>query len=108
MTPRSRRQRSRVGEPRRWPPSPPTRRSRLASARGWARIVNVIVEPKSTPEGRFLLAFEMAEFGIALMRANLRRRFPDASDAEVATRLAAWIEGPDPSDQDMKCIAWPR
>jgi hypothetical protein len=66
------------------------------------------VEPKSTPEGRFLLAFEMAEFGIALMRANLRRRFPDAPDAEVAIRLATWIEGPDPSDQDMKCIAWPR
>ena len=83
-------------------------RSRLASARGLARLANVIVEPKSTPEGRFLLAFEMPEFGIALMRANLRRRFPDAPDAEVAIRLAAWIEGPDPSDQDMKCIAWPR
>ena len=40
-------------------------------------------EPRSTPSGRLLLAFEMADLGIALMRENLRRRDPKASFAEL-------------------------
>ena len=68
----------------------------------------MIAQPKSTLAGRFLLAFEMADFGIALMRENLRRRFPNATDAELGERLATWMEGPDPSDQDIKRVSWPR
>ena len=65
-------------------------------------------EPKSTPAGRFLLAFEMADFGIALMRENLRKRFPHQSQAEIARRMAEWLEGPDPRGDGFREIQWPR
>lgn len=41
--------------------------------------------------GRLRLAIDLFASGEALMRQNLRRRFPDASDAEIEQRLAAWL-----------------
>ena len=40
---------------------------------------------------RLRLAIDLFASGEALMRQNLRRRFPDASDAEIEERLAAWL-----------------
>lgn len=40
---------------------------------------------------RFQMALAMAETGVRLMRQNLRRRYPHASDAEVDTRLREWM-----------------
>lgn len=51
-------------------------------------------EPRSTPGGRLLLAFEMADLGIALMRENLRRRHPEASPGELDKRMEEWLAGP--------------
>ena len=65
-------------------------------------------EPTSTPSGRLLLAFEMADFGIALMRQNLRKRYPTETEAQITTRMAAWLEGPEPTDTDLKVVPWPR
>ena len=65
-------------------------------------------EPKSTPGERFLLASEMADFGIALMRQNLRKRFPDETEAQIDARLGKWLEGPDPSAKDLKVRPWPK
>ena len=71
-------------------------------------IAGVSGETKSTPAGRLLLAFQMADFGIALMRENLRKRFPSESDAQIRERLAAWLERPQPADDDLKAVPWPR
>jgi hypothetical protein len=40
---------------------------------------------------RLRVALDLYEAGEQLMRQNLRRRHPDASEAEIAERLAAWL-----------------
>lgn len=37
------------------------------------------------------VALEMQDLGIQIMKSNLRRRFPDASDEEIRDRLRAWL-----------------
>ncbi len=71
-------------------------------------IENVKREPDSTAAGRLALALEMADFGIALMRQNLRRRFPSADEAEICRRFADWLAGPDPADVHLRTVPWPR
>jgi hypothetical protein len=61
---------------------------------------------QSTAGGRLLLAFEMADLGIALMRENLRRRFPEEPAGALDQRLAAWLAGPDPIDTDLRMGTW--
>ena len=38
-----------------------------------------------------MLALDLFEAGEQLMRANLRRRNPGASDAEIEAELRAWL-----------------
>jgi hypothetical protein len=45
---------------------------------------------QSAEARRFAQAVQMSEDGIALMRQNLRRRHPGASEAEVDRLLAEW------------------
>jgi hypothetical protein len=45
----------------------------------------------STPGGKLRAALEMFESGVALMRQNLRRRHPDASDEEIDRLLVEWL-----------------
>ena len=40
---------------------------------------------------RFKAAAAMADTGVRLMRQTLRRRDPDASDAEIDARLTDWL-----------------
>lgn len=40
---------------------------------------------------RFRAALTSADMGVALMRQNLRRRHPEASDTEVDDRLRTWL-----------------
>ena len=35
---------------------------------------------------------ELHEFGVEMMRQNIRRREPDLSDEEVSERLRAWLQ----------------
>lgn len=45
-----------------------------------------------TPRARRLrLAFDLFEAGVAMHRQTLRRRYPDADDAEIDRRLDAWL-----------------
>ncbi|WP_438009479.1 hypothetical protein [Sorangium sp. So ce321] len=37
------------------------------------------------------LAFDLHEAGLALMRQNLRRRLPEATETEIDEHLAAWL-----------------
>lgn len=52
------------------------------------------MEPIRDPEvtERFKWALDLSETGILIMRQNFRRRYPQASEAEISDRLAAWIE----------------
>lgn len=40
---------------------------------------------------RLALTFELFELGVDMMAANLRRRYPDATPAEIDRRLEAWL-----------------
>jgi hypothetical protein len=52
------------------------------------------MEPIRDPEvtERFRWALDLSETGILIMKQNLRRRYPQASEREISDRLAAWIE----------------
>jgi hypothetical protein len=44
-----------------------------------------------TPEEKLRLAFEMHDLGCAMMRENLRRRFPEDSDEARERRFIEWL-----------------
>lgn len=59
---------------------------------------------------RFRLAVELHEAGVAMMRQNLRRRYPSDSEQEIDARLEAWLmerPGAEHGDCDGKPVAWP-
>jgi hypothetical protein len=54
-----------------------------------------------TLRDRLLATFEMFELGVEMMAANLRRRYPHASAAEIERLLDAWLlERPGAEDGD--------
>jgi len=47
------------------------------------------------------MALAMFTEGVAIMRENLRRKFPDATDDEIRGKLRAWLrERPLPGEGD--------
>ncbi|WP_437489509.1 hypothetical protein WME75_10845 [Sorangium sp. So ce1014] len=57
------------------------------------------------------LAFELHDAGVALMRQNLRRRLPEASETEIDERLADWLRerpGAELGDAEGRPVPWPR
>ena len=44
-----------------------------------------------TAKDRLLQAFELFEFGVEMMAANLRRRHPDASPERIELLLEEWL-----------------
>ena len=51
------------------------------------------MEPKRDPVimARMRMAFDLYETAEAMMRQNLRRRHPEASEAEIERLLDAWL-----------------
>ena len=47
--------------------------------------------PEVTPAEALRAAFDLYEFGESLMRQNLRREHPGASDAEIELRIREWL-----------------
>jgi len=62
---------------------------------------------EETPGERLEAALEMWEDGIAIMRANLRRRMPKATEDEIDAALDAWLRDR-PPDADGVPVPWPR
>ena len=49
-------------------------------------------DPDLTPPAeRLRVALDLFDQGVDLMRQNLRRRWPDADEAEIERRLLAWL-----------------
>lgn len=57
--------------------------------------------------GRLLEVLEMWEDGVQIMRENLRRRLPRATDEEIESELARWLAGPDGVDANYLLVDWP-
>jgi hypothetical protein len=53
-------------------------------------------------------ALEMWEDGVQIMRENLRRRSPRATNEEIEGELSRWLTGPDLVDADHVVVVWPR
>jgi hypothetical protein len=62
---------------------------------------------EETPGQRLEAALEMWEDGVALMRANLRRRMPSATEDELDAALDAWLCDR-PPDADGVPVPWPK
>ena len=62
---------------------------------------------EETPADRLEAALEMWEDGVCIMRENLRRRMPDASEAAIEDALHAWLRDR-PGDADGVEVPWPR
>jgi len=45
-----------------------------------------------TPAGRLRLALDLFESGVALMRQNLRRDRPSASESEIEAAIVSWLQ----------------
>lgn len=46
----------------------------------------------ATAAARFRVALELFATGEAIMRQNLRRRYPQASAEEIETKLVQWLQ----------------
>lgn len=60
---------------------------------------------------RLLTALRLHDDGVALMRQNLRRRRPDASEEEIEQELRAWLAtrpGAEAGDGVGRVVALPR
>lgn len=44
-----------------------------------------------TPEDRMRITFELHDAGVAMQRERLRRKFPEATDAEINAKLNEWL-----------------
>jgi Xaa-Pro aminopeptidase len=51
------------------------------------------MEPIHDPEvlARMRVTFDLYQTAVDMMRQNLRRRHPDASEAEIARRMQEWM-----------------
>lgn len=66
------------------------------------------MEPIRDPEvlARMRVAFDLYQTSVDLMRQNLRRRHPEATEAEIARRMQEWmLEQPeDPPGTPLRAI----
>jgi hypothetical protein len=47
--------------------------------------------PATTPAERLRIALDLHDAGVEMMRQNLRRRHPGASEQEIERLLVAWL-----------------
>ena len=65
---------------------------------------------KSPLSERMQVTFDLYEMGEAMMRQNLRRRFPEESEAQIEERLVQWLShrpGAEAGDAIGRALAWP-
>ena len=64
--------------------------------------------PKPDLAARFRTAIDLHEAGVQMMRLNLRRRHPEASEAEIQARFLAWLDEDPQENPDLREVPWPR
>jgi hypothetical protein len=64
-----------------------------------------------SPVERFRVALDLFQTGVDLMRQNLEREYPQATEEQIEERLRAWLRhrpGAEFGDCDGRPGAWPR
>ncbi len=67
--------------------------------------------PEDTEASRLEAALEMWDDGVLIMRENLRRRNPGASEEQIEDALDRWLTtrpGAEFGDSDGVPVPWPR
>ena len=67
-----------------------------------------VVDP--SPAERFRIALDLFDTGVRLMRQNLSRDHPDATEKEIDDRLRAWLRhrpGAEHGDCPGRRLDWP-
>ena len=59
---------------------------------GFPSSLDYLGSPASSPAERLRQALELFEEGVALKRRSLRRQFPGALEAELESKLLAWLQ----------------
>jgi len=75
------------------------------------RYTYLMASEVDSPAARLRLALDLFAAGEALMRQNLKRRFPDDDDNAIETRLRAWLcerPGAENGDAAGRPRPWPR
>ncbi len=70
-----------------------------------------MADDRETLASRLRLTVELHEEGVQIMRQNLRREDPDATDAEIERRLQQWLTerpGAEFGDGAGRPGTWPR
>lgn len=66
---------------------------------------------EETAAARLRTAFDLFVAGVRMMRQNLKRRHPAASEREIEDRLRDWMRqrpGAEHGDAVGRPVAWPR
>lgn len=72
-----------------------------ASRASYTRVVDALeahdreLANELTPSAKLAQALEMMRTGIRLERSALRRQYPEADEADIDRRLAAWLSRDD-------------
>ena len=68
--------------------------------------------PPANPfAARFQAVLDLHDTGVEMMRMNLRRRHPDATDAQIQQKLVEWLHdrpGAPDGDGEGRRVSWPR
>jgi hypothetical protein len=75
------------------------------------RASTVITDPRVLAASRVRLALDMFVTAEAVQAQNLKRRYPDASEQELRTRLGEWLlarPGAEDGDAAGRRTGWPR
>ena len=67
--------------------------------------------PALSPSDRFRIAMDLFQTGVDLMRQNLRREDPDATEEQIEERLRSWLRhrpGAEFGDCEGRPVEWPR
>jgi hypothetical protein len=86
------------------------RAERAVDIRNW-RGKDGAVKLAPDAAARLMQALDLQEAGLLLMRENLARRLPDASEAEITRAFQQWLDeqpGYDTGNPDVVVGTWPR
>lgn len=73
--------------------------------------MTAMIDDDAIAAARLRMAFDLFVAGRRMMRQNLRRRHPDASEEEIERRLGEWMRqrpGAEHGDGVGRPVSWPR
>jgi hypothetical protein len=65
--------------------------------------------PRESASRKLEMTLDMFRIGVSFMEAQLRRRYPNLTDAQMVSKLRAWlVDKPPPGGSELQPVRWPR